>query len=140
MTSPWTTIAKLLLALAIIWLLSAIIVLAIRPQHQLHGSDSVEGVFQRYVRAVESRDTASALEYLADPSGQLCPADFGQPANVLVESRGVDITGDRAVLKVSIDQHYPETVQLERTNGAWKLLSVPWEVSLCSVEEQGVLL
>jgi len=106
-------------------------------------SNSPERVVQQYLKAVIDGKYESAASNLSQTSP--CDAtDIDRswmPESVRVNLKDSSIEGDKAFISVDVDlssggpfdDYYSEThnFRLERENGVWKILGIPWPMYSC---------
>jgi hypothetical protein len=106
--------------------------------------DTPEGVVHNYTLAVYREEYEKAYGYLAEAENKPTYNEFRQaffnhfvdPSNAGLELGETEIVGDEAYVTVSLiynptdpfssGYRNTETARLERQNGAWKLLQMPY--------------
>lgn len=104
-----------------------------------------EGAVQAYTTAVLDGDSDAALELLTRDIRDTC--DRVEPAptmNLRLTLLSTKVTGDRAVVRVSITEDYgngpfggssyqsDDTFVLRQDGGAWLVDGAPWQLIICS--------
>lgn len=115
-----------------------------RDQQEYVADDAPEGVVRNYALAVFREDYERAYSYLADAENKPTYSEFRQaffnsyvnPDNAGLELGETEIAGDEAFVTVyliynpsdpfSSGYRGTETARLERQNGEWKLLQMPY--------------
>jgi hypothetical protein len=129
-------------------LVGALAVLALQTETEYDAS-TPEGTVQRYVRAVVDGDHRAALHFLDERLG-CTTADFRWshlPPSTTVRLVDTGFDGaDKAEVDLVVSEYsgpfgggyeFPTTIALERRDGAWLIVDVPWPVYYCEGEAPG---
>ena len=115
-----------------------------QDKQEYSSEDTPEGVVHNYALAVYKEDYEKAYGYLAETENKPTYNEFRQaffnhfvdPSNAGLELGGTEITGNEAYVTVyliynpsdpfSSGSRNTETARLERQDGEWKLLQMPY--------------
>lgn len=136
--------------LGILIAIAALVVIALamfftrQDQQDYMGENSPEGVIHDYALAVINGDYERAYAYLADARYKPSYEEFRKaflyqvvdPSNTGLEIGEIEVMGDNAYITVyllyqpsdpfSSERRSHEVAHLERQNGSWKLLKMPY--------------
>jgi hypothetical protein len=129
----------------VLLVLVAVVLVLTRGTPEPLAADSPEGVVQRYSAAVIGGDEAEALKYLPDEVADDCQRSPEQvPERIRVTLVSTTERTDSADVRVNVTSSYdggpfgggesstPATFDLERESGAWRIVTAPWQLTICT--------
>ncbi len=132
-----------LLAVLGLLVVTALAVVFLRPDPELRGAGTPEGVVQRYSAAVIDGDERSAAGFLHEAPEPCGEWESGVDEDLRVSLVSTDTRGGAAEVKVSVVSFDPggpfgsseyeteETFELKKTGGTWLIDTAPWRLRVC---------
>ncbi|MCU1419013.1 MAG: hypothetical protein JWR57_182, partial [Mycetocola sp.] len=134
----------LLSVIAVLVIVSFVVVFS-RGEAELLDESTPEGVVQRYAAAVLDGDDDTAIEYLSERTQEQCGTvqdTHGDDLRVTLISS--DLRDDTADVRVQLSRHsggpfgsdysYEEGFRLAKENSGWRIESVPWDLTVCTMD------
>ncbi|MDH6236007.1 nuclear transport factor 2 family protein [Cryobacterium sp. CG_9.6] len=140
--------------LVIIGIITALVIVALavvfsRGEPAPLDASTPEGIVQRYAAAVLSGDEAQAALYLSPEAEDTCVAgNQSAPTDSMrIALASTTVRGDTADVVITMTTTYDGglfgsssyesdgTVSLVQADGSWRIMSVPWELTVCPMPE-----
>ena len=141
---PAKTLVIILSVIAALVVVAALTIVFTRGEPTLLEESTPAGVVQRYSASAVDGDETTAAKYLSDKVRADCPRlEQFRAEKITITLISTTERSDSADVLVSIasfagdgpfgaaESRYEESFSLIKVDGAWRIVSAPWELSIC---------